>query len=360
MNRMKSSTHTLVIGGGFAGATAAQTLANAGVNVTLVDRKDYFEVTFAMLRNVTEFDAWQDKARVRYRDFVRGSFVQAGVVELSTNKAWLDNGDEIGFEQAIIASGSSYSSLPIAKSTDALTLDSRHQELQTAAQSLAGARSVLIVGGGAVGVELAGDIAYKYPLMKVTLADANGTILKAYSKKTQRLALQQLLDLRVDVKTERRFVSDGDSYVDAASGESIQADIVYVAVGVTPNSGFMQKHFSNVLNKHGYIGVNEFYQVQGTNNLYAVGDVADLPDLKLGALAAPQARKLADNLIGQQAGKKPKPHKPGPVMGLFPIGQQRGVAQLPFGTVTWKLIINLKNKDMFIGKMLKDIGAPTP
>jgi len=28
--------------------------------------------------------------------------------------------------------------------------------------------------------------------------------------------------------------------------------------------------------------------------------------------------------------------------------------------VTWKLIINLKNKDMFIGKMLKDIGAPTP
>ncbi|MEM6647882.1 MAG: FAD-dependent oxidoreductase [Bacteroidota bacterium] len=354
---MTKTTDVLVLGGGFAGTTLAQELSQAGFSVTLVDRKDYFEVTFAMLRNVADFATLKNQPRAKYADFLQGDFVHAGVTALSTEAATLDNGETIGFSTAIIATGSSYASMPIAKSVTALTYEARHDEVQTAAETLAAAKSVLIIGGGVVGVELAGDVAYSHPHIKVTLADAGDTILSAYSEKAQRKATEQLNALGVTIQTNRRYMPHEDGYKDAASGEEISADLTYMAVGVKPNSAFMQPQLSHTLTERGLIQVDTFYRVKGTDNLYALGDVADLPDLKLGALAQTQAQTLAANLIKARKGKSLKAHKPGPTMGIIPIGQEKGVAQLPFGTVTWKFIIDMKNKDLFIGRMMKDMGA---
>lgn len=354
---MKKITHTLVIGGGFAGAIAAQELAKANVNVMLVDRKDYFEVTFAALRNLADFDTLKSTPRVKYKDFIRGVFVQAGVSELTTSQAILDNGESIQFEQAIIATGSSYSSFPIAKSTDALTFDARHQELKEAAAELASSKSVLIIGAGAVGVELAGEIAYKYPHINVTLAEASNSVLPIFNKKTQKKSTEQLKALGVNIETNRLYQFKDGIYVDSNTGDTLDVDIAYVAVGIRPNSSFMQAQLADKLSDRGFIKVNNFYKVEGTDNLYAIGDVADLPDVKLAAAAIPQAKKLVTNLIAAQAGKSVKAHKPTPVVGMIPIGQKKGVAQLPFGTFTWKFLIDLKNKDLFISNIKKEIGA---
>jgi len=208
MSSSTTSVDTLIIRGGFAGAKAAQGLADKGFNVALVDRKDYFEVTIAMLRNLADFPTMNNKPRVKHQDFIQGQFIHAGVKTLSDNQAILDNDQIIEFKQAIIATGTNYSALPIAKS----------------------------------------------------------------------------------------------------------------------------------------------------NDLYAIGDVADLHDLKMAAFAAKQADLLVKNIVKKKR-KKTKPHKPQGMMGLFPIGQKQGVAQLPFGAVTWNFLINIKNKDLFIGKVLGDIKA---
>ena len=68
---MKKQTDVLIIGGGFAGVGAAQKLAKNGVDVTVVDRKDHFEVTFATLRNVADPKTVGNTPRKLYRDFLR-------------------------------------------------------------------------------------------------------------------------------------------------------------------------------------------------------------------------------------------------------------------------------------------------
>lgn len=354
---MNRTTHTLIIGGGFAGATAAQMLEKNGIKTTLVDRKDYFEVTMATLRNVADFSKIQDSPRVRYSDFLMGDFIQSEVKALTEHTAVLENGDVISFTQGVIATGSSYPSFSMAKSNQAFTFEARHQELERGALALSKAQSVLIIGAGAVGVELAGDIAYSHPNIKVTLADTADTVLSGYKRKTQHKATEQLLALGVNIETNRLYQSQNGTYVDKHTGDQLSADITYVAIGVKPNSDFMQAHLSESVTDKGFVKVESDFQVVGTTSLWAIGDVADLPGLKLAAAAIPQGKKLAENLVAKQQKKKTKAYKPLPDMGFIPIGQEKGVAQLPWlGTVTWKPIINFKNKDLLIGYVMKELG----
>ncbi|TXR53840.1 NAD(P)/FAD-dependent oxidoreductase [Reinekea thalattae] len=354
---MHTTTHTLIIGGGFAGATVAQTLEKSNIATTLIDRKDYFEVTMATLRNVADFEKVQNSPRIHYSDFLTGAFIQGNVSELTETTAVLENGDTVSFEQAIIATGSSYPSFSVAKSNQAFSLEARNEEIKTASQALAKATSVLVIGAGAVGVELAGDIAYSHPNIKVTLADAAETILASYSAKTQRKATEQLKALGVNIETNRLYQEQDGVYVDKNTGDQLNVDMTYVAIGVKANSDFMKPKLNDALTERGFIKVDDHFQVQGTTSLWAIGDVADLKDLKLAATAIPQGNELAANLIAKQQGKKTKAHKPMAEMGLIPIGQKNGVAQIPlFGTVTWKRLIDFKNKDLLIGYVFKGLG----
>ena len=69
--KMINTTDVLIIGGGFAGVSTAQKLVEKGIKTILVDKKDYFEVTFANLRNLTDPGKTQNRARKRYQDFLK-------------------------------------------------------------------------------------------------------------------------------------------------------------------------------------------------------------------------------------------------------------------------------------------------
>ena len=145
---MQKQTDVLIIGGGFAGVATAQKLAQKGMSTTLVDRKDYFEVTFAVLRNVTAPEAQGNRSRKLYRDFVGGDFIQGSIESMNAKEAKLANGDVIRFKQAVIASGSRYPSLPLAKSSAQFDYAGRNQEMLDEHAILAAANSVLVMGGG--------------------------------------------------------------------------------------------------------------------------------------------------------------------------------------------------------------------
>ena len=163
-------TQILIIGGGFAGVTVAQKLEKQGINTLLVDKKDYFEVTYAVLRDVAAPQHTNGKSRKLYKNILNGSFIQGSVIELFANKARLANGENIEFETVVLASGSRYPTLPLAKSDNALSLNQRNVEISNYNRSLTTADNVLIIGGGVVGVELAGEIAFAMPNASVTLA----------------------------------------------------------------------------------------------------------------------------------------------------------------------------------------------
>ncbi|MEM7115432.1 MAG: FAD-dependent oxidoreductase [Chloroflexota bacterium] len=359
---MDKQTEVLIIGGGFAGVAAAQKLAESGVAVTLVDRKNYFEVTFGTLRNVADPKSLGNTLRKRFSDFIKGDFVQAGIESMSEQEATLTSGESIRFNKAIIASGSRYPTLPLAKSHSAFDYAGRNQELLDAHQSLAAAKSVLVIGGGLVGVEFAGDIADVFPDKEVTLAHASAALLDGSKPKAQRKALEQLMARGVMVKFNRRFAKDGDVYRCSISDETIQPDVAYLCVGMVPNTEFLQAELPNILNDRGLIKVDANMKVEGYENLYAVGDCSTADSRKHGYLACLQGAHVADVLINLAVGKTSKPYGEPPLLMVTTTGKDTGVATLPFfGLIsTLGFIVNVK-KDMGVKDILKLLGIePDP
>jgi len=354
---MGKQTDVLIVGGGFGGAKAAQQLAKKGLLVTLVDQKEYFEVTFAMLRNVASPQLLPLNPRKRYQDFIKGQFVQAAVTNMNDKEATLSNGEIIQFKQAIIASGSRYPSLPLAKSNSAFDMASRTKELQAEQQTLAESKSILLIGGGVVGVEFAGEIASAYPEKEVMLAHSGEALLENDKPKVQQKALEQLTKKGVNIKFNRRFAKEGDVYQCSLSGEVIRPDKAYVCFGTLPNTQFLQDQLPNALDNQGFIKVDATMQVQGFKNLYAIGDCSTLDNKKHGYLANVQGKLVADAIIKLNKGRTSKPYKTPPFAVVTPTGTDTGIAQMPFGTTTAKLFVNLKQKSMGVDHMYKTFDA---
>jgi len=354
---MKKQTDVLIIGGGFGGVGVAQKLAKNGVDVTLVDRKNYFEVTFATLRNVADPKILGNTPRKLYNDFINGTFIQASIESMNDKEAKLTNGGIIRFNRAVISSGSRYPTLPLAKSNSAFDYTERNQEMLDAHKSLASAKSVLVIGGGVVGVEFAGEIASAFPDKDITLAHATNTLLDNFEPKVQRKVLEQLIARGVKVKFNRRFAKDGVVYRCSKSNETLQPDIAYVCVGMVPNTEFLQVELPDILDDKGFIKVDPYMKVQGYENLYALGDCATLDNKKHGYLASVQGANLADALLKSAKGKKIKPYKTPPFVIITPTGTDSGVAQLPFVVTTMKFIVNMKQKDLGISNMYKTYGT---
>ncbi|MGI9659121.1 MAG: FAD-dependent oxidoreductase, partial [Gaiellaceae bacterium] len=230
-------------------------------------------------------------------------------------------------------------------------------EVHDAHEALASARSVLVIGGGVVGVEFAGEIASAFPDHEITIAHAGGTLLDGSKPKVQRKVLQQLTARGVDVRFNRRFSRDGDLHRCEKRDETLQPDIAYVCVGMIPNTEFLQESLPDILDENGLVQVDQYMRVIGYDHLYALGGCSTLDSRKHGYLATVQGAKLADALLRSAGTKKPKPYKKPPLMLITPTGTDTGVAQLAFLVTTAKTIVGIKQKDLGISHMYKTYGT---
>lgn len=356
LNEVVKQTSVLIIGGGFAGVSVAQKLSKASIETLLIDKKDYFEVTFATLRNVAVPNLLKDKARKKYSHFLSSLFIQSTVSELKSDRAILTDGTIIKFKLAVIASGTSYPTMPIAKSINALNKESRDREMYDFHKSLSMAKNILVLGGGVVGVELAGEIADAFPYKKITLAHRGSKLLDSFNSKTSEITLQQLTRIGVNVELNANYQEVDGTYIERNTNTLTPADLVLKATGVKPNNKFLRQNFSHILNEKGFIKVNEQLEVDGCSNLYALGDIADVGEPKLGYLAQKQGEYLAKSIIKKIKGKNTRTYKRNPLVALIPTGRRSGVVEHPLMVTTFSPLVNFKQKDLFISKVFKSFA----
>jgi len=287
----------VIVGASFAGLACQRLLSN-DFNVTLIDYKSFFEYTPGVLRLFTEPSHFANIAKplpcqrnhaltaevvevrpsevvfTRRNDVDKGS---SGRAVAGSHRSTIQN-ETLPFEYLVMACGSGYI-LPVVKATsnDPIDLDSRSRAWASAAESLAKARRVVVVGGGAVGVELVGEIAAAHghrskasgpgcleESLQVVLVSRSTSLLPTLPPQAGATALawlkqQPCVTLRMGVgATSVR--SDGVTLDD---GTVLSADLVYLCGGATssPNA-ILKKHFGDCLDpKSGRLLVNDHLQV---------------------------------------------------------------------------------------------------
>ncbi|RPJ05498.1 MAG: FAD-binding protein, partial [Spirochaetaceae bacterium] len=144
-----SMIKVVIIGGGFAGVDCAMNLSKNGqFDLILIDKKDYFEITYAQFAALIEPEHVGKKSRFPYTSFLKTMFIQNTVKSVFKDRVIFENNDFIDYDILVIAAGSSYNSFPIGKPTEQLSLNERNSFFASENAKLSRADRIVIIGGG--------------------------------------------------------------------------------------------------------------------------------------------------------------------------------------------------------------------
>lgn len=299
--------HVVIVGGGFAGMSAARGLADANVRITLIDRTNHhlfqpllYQVAMAVLNpaDITVPIRWM------LRDQSNVTVIMADVcsIDPADHTLTLDGGTStVAYDYLLVAAGARHayfghpeweSHAPGLKSIeDALEMRRRFLLSFEAAEraSAEGQRDALltfvIVGGGPTGVELAGmipDVARKAmkhdfrridpTTARVILIEAGPRLLPQFPEELGARAARDLRDLGVEIRTNTAVTGVDDSGVTLASGDQIFAHTVFWGAGNQASP--LAKQLGVPLDRVGRVIVTPDLSIPGFDHIFALGDVA--------------------------------------------------------------------------------------
>ncbi|KAI3458793.1 hypothetical protein Pfo_015456 [Paulownia fortunei] len=342
-----------VVGGGVGGSLIAKTLQDHA-DVFLIDSKEYFEIPWANLRSMVE-PSFAERSVINHLDYLHNAHVIASTAtNITQNEVLTGQGHLIAYDYLVIATGH--------VDTSAYTKAEKLSHYQAEQEKIKSANSILIVGGGPTGVELAAEIVVDSPDKKVTLVHRGSRLLEFIGEKAGRKALDWLNSKKVEVilgqSVKLNSVSDG-AY-ETSGGETIIADCHFLCTGKPIGSSWLRETLlKDSLDIHGRLMVDTKLRVKGHNNIFAIGDITDIPEIKQGYLAQAHALVAAKNLkllIRGQSESKLSTYKPASPMALVSLGRREGLAQILCLTLAGRIPGMIKSGDLFVGKTRKQLG----
>jgi NADH dehydrogenase FAD-containing subunit len=196
--------------------------------------------------------------------------------------------------------------------------------LQTYQSGIKSARSVVVIGGGAVGVQMACDLKELYPEKQVTLVHSREKLMPVYHEGLSNLIKARFVELGVNLVTGSRVVvppggfpnHSGKAFdIQLQDGRTLSAEFAIQATGQTPNNQFLagledessSPSESLVNPRNGFVRVLPTMQFRDPRypHLFAVGDIADSGAHKAARPGAVQAAVAARNIAALVAGGEP-------------------------------------------------------
>jgi NADH dehydrogenase FAD-containing subunit len=362
----------VIYGAGMAGAMLASRLAG-DFDVTIVAPTNYFEVPMAMPRLMVQ-PGYADKAIVSIAEALpRARHSHGRLVEL-TEAGGLVDGDDgdrrmVTAEIAVLATGSRFAGQFIRPLSG--VLEERKAGFHRLKASLSAARRILIVGGGPLGVEIAGEIVETWSGRSVTIVESGARILAGTANAASAHAAKFLTQRGVTLLTGERIESpspgtgisvEPDEAL-TASGKRIAYDVILWCVGGRPNTEYLRAHFSDRLDADGRVRVTPRLLMDGEDHVFALGDITNLKENKMALHIAGQLSVAEANIRAVALGRRPAKAykaKTGNLMMAITFGSRAGVLFAPpIGAIrsTW-LNRKVKAEAMLVPKYRKQLGLP--
>lgn len=358
----------VIIGGGFAGVSLAKKLSKQEVQVVLMDKNNYHTfqpLLYQVSTGGLEPDSIAYPIRKILKDFPNFHFRLANVEEINTveNKVLTDIG-ALKFDYLVVASGAetnyfgnseiekhsmAMKTIPESLNLRSLILENFEDALLTSDLNERNTlMNFVIVGGGPTGVELAGALAEikkgilpkDYPdldtrMAQIHIIQSSDCILKGMSDKASQKAEDFLEKLGVNIWKNVRVTNYDGKTVTTNTDLTFETATLIWAAGVK-GATIKGLNASELITKGERLLVNEFSQVTGFKNIFAVGDIAcmiteEFP-IGLPMMAQPaiqQGNQLGENLLKLLEEKPMKPFVYKDKGAMATIGRNKAVVDLP-------------------------------
>jgi NADH dehydrogenase len=366
----------VIIGGGFGGLSAARTLRNAAVRVTLIDRRNHHVFQPLLYQVATATLSPADIAApirwiLRRVSNVRVLLAEATRIDVVARRVELSDGGALDYDWLIVATGSSHAyfghpdwepNAPGLKTLeDAIGIRRRiliafeRAEREEDARRQRELLTFVIVGGGPTGVELAGTLAeiarqtlrdefrsIDTSRARIVLVEAGPTILPSFPEELRNAARRALQRLGIEVR-EGIAVTDVDPHGVMAGAERIDAGTVLWAAGVAASS--LVRTLGVALDRAGRVIVEPDLSIPGHREVFVVGDAAAflhrdgklLPGVAQTAMQG--ARHAARTIRGCLRGQPSKPFVYRDLGSMAIIGRRAAISDLGWarfsGVLAW-------------------------
>jgi len=222
---------------------------------------------------------------------------------------FLKNGQPVSYDQLVIATGSN----PMVPPFEGMYLEGIRviekdlDKVVALRSKVEAAKSLVIVGGGFIGVELADEISHlsnkKITLVEFAPCCLNVAFESQYSAEIEDKMKQHGINVKTGIAVQGFTGTDKVQKVQLSTGESIDADLVFIVIGAVPNT-LLAKEAGLELDIRSAIKVDEFQRTSDPN-IMAVGDCASKVDLftkgisniRLASIASKEGRNAAYNLM---------------------------------------------------------------
>jgi NADH dehydrogenase FAD-containing subunit len=355
----------IIVGGGYAGANLARSLDKLA-DVCVVEARDHFVHNVAAIRSVVD-PSLLARIVIPYDRLLRRGRVRQGIVSSAFDGGiTLADGATIEGDIVIVATGSHYARpfKPTLHGARAF-----EDSVKAAHASLLSVNRVAIVGGGAVGVELAGEIATAHPGKRVTLVSGAPALMPGYSAKLAGSLEAQLRAKGVDIHLGTRVESMGatDSpYLGTLPGTAYagESQLIFPALGARPIIEIFRRMPTASFDAQGRVMVDAWLRPAGARRLFALGDAAATGDPMTIVAITRQVPWLAKIIAATLAGESPEsmpPYAPWSSRGiLVPLGPHDGASVLPLmrdGVLVGKWpTAMIKGRELFIPRYRKEFG----
>ena len=374
--------HVVIVGAGFGGMEAAKKLANAPVQITLIDRQNYhlfqpllYQVAIAGL--VPSQIAYP--LRTIFRRQKNLTFQMGEVTSIDLNSQYVrTNGSVIAYDYLILAIGGQTNFFGLnaveengfqLKSIEDATGTRNHllRMFERASREVDPEKrkallTFVVVGGGPTGVETAGALAElithvmakDYPEMdlnevRVLLLEATDTVMVAYPDELRKATMRLLQSKNVEILLNARLTDYNGQRITLADGEYIDAYTLIWTAGV--RSAELTDRLGVQQAAAGRVRVEPTLQLPEHPEVFIVGDAAYVEDDKgqplpmLATVAQQQASAAARNIKKIVRGESPQSFQYKDPGLLATIGRNAAVARiwgLSFsGFIAWVIWVGL-------------------
>lgn len=389
----------VIVGGGLGGLELAFKLVDDDYQVVLIDKNNYHQFP-PLIYQVASGGLEPSSISFPFRRLFQGKkdffFRMAKVESVNTDEKIINTTvGEIDYDYLVMAFGAKTNffgnkdieatTLPMKSVSEAMRLRNtilRNLELALTEEDPARKQAlmnIVVVGGGASGVEIAGAvaemkkniIARDYPdldssQMHIYLVNAVDRLLSAMDPVSSKRAERDLKELHVHIRQPQFATEYKDGILKTSAGLEIPTQTVIWVSGICANTveGFPAESIGHA----GRFLTDRFCRVKGVKDVYAIGDASlvegdeeyPLGHPQLAQVAMQQAKTVAKNFKAMSKGKELKPFKYKNLGVMATIGRNHAVAEISGkkfgGFPAWALwlvvhlrsILGVKNKTFIL------------